>query len=283
MRLALAASAAWFLLETGLSHHAREGEVGEYEKNVVYLCVHWSDGLPLMPRQSPEKCYRKHVVDNPVRKEFIASGWTADGLSALLSLAGLWVIGALAILLFRLLRWMRGGAKKTNDMPAGRPETVRQSEQETRVAEMQPIMTVPELERFMDTAFPQMHEGGRLNVIEAVGPGMARLRLLYSDRNLRPGGTLSGPSMMALADYAMYAVVLAHIGPVALAVTTNLNINFLRKPGPADLVAEAKLLKLGRRLAVGDVLIWQEGLDGPVAHVTSTYSIPPERGNASAS
>lgn len=146
------------------------------------------------------------------------------------------------------------------------------------MAELKPIMSVEELDRFMDIAFPQMHEGGRLNVIEAVGPGTARLRLRYSDRNLRPGGTISGPAMMALADYAMYAVVLAHIGPVALAVTTNLNINFLRKPSPADIVAEAKLLKLGRRLAVGDVLMWQDGQDGPVAHVTSTYSIPPVPG-----
>jgi uncharacterized protein (TIGR00369 family) len=146
--------------------------------------------------------------------------------------------------------------------------------------ETSPVMTVEELERFMDEAFPQMHQGGRLNVIEAVGPSTARLRLRYDDRNLRPGGTISGPAMMALADYAMYAVVLAHIGPVALAVTTNLNINFLRKPGPSDIIAEAKLLKLGRRLAVGDVLMWQDGLDGPVAHVTSTYSIPPERGDA---
>ncbi len=151
------------------------------------------------------------------------------------------------------------------------------------MAEPSPVMTVEELEGFMDKAFPQMHEGGRLNVIEAVGPSTARLRLRYADRNLRPGGTISGPAMMALADYAMYAVVLAHIGPVALAVTTNLNINFLRKPGPADIIAEAKLLKLGRRLAVGDVLMWQDGFDGPVAHVTSTYSIPPlrdEQGNA---
>ena len=139
----------------------------------------------------------------------------------------------------------------------------------------EPIMSVAELESFMDTAFPQMHEGGKLNHIEELGPLTARMRLSYSDRNLRPGGTLSGPSMMALADYAMYAVILAHIGPVALAVTTNLNINFLRKPGPSDIFAEAKLLKLGKRLAVGEVTITQEGLDGPVAHVTSTYSIPP--------
>ncbi|MDR3500370.1 MAG: PaaI family thioesterase [Parvibaculum sp.] len=126
----------------------------------------------------------------------------------------------------------------------------------------------------MDTAFPQMRDGDGLTVIEAVGPLTARLRLRFSEKNLRPGGTISGPAMMALADYAMYAVVLAHIGPVALAVTTNLSINFLRKPGPADIVAEAKLMKLGNRLAVGDVVMTQEGLDGPVAHVTSTYSIP---------
>lgn len=139
----------------------------------------------------------------------------------------------------------------------------------------QPIMTVEELDHFMETAFPQMHDGGKLNVIEDIGPLTARLRLKFAERNLRPGGTLSGPAMMALADYAMYAVILGHIGPVALAVTTNLSINFLRKPGPADLVADAKLLKLGKRLAVGEVTITQEGLDGPVAHVTSTYSIPP--------
>lgn len=138
-----------------------------------------------------------------------------------------------------------------------------------------PIMSVAELDTFMDVAFPQMRDGDRLTIIEGVGPMSATLRLRFSDKNLRPGGTISGPAMMALADYAMYAVVLAHIGPVALAVTTNLNINFLRKPGPADVVAEAKLLKLGRRLAVGEVIISQAGLDGPVAHVTSTYSIPP--------
>lgn len=137
----------------------------------------------------------------------------------------------------------------------------------------EPLMTVAELSAFLDKVFPQLSES--LTVIEAVGPMTATLRLPYSERNLRPGGTLSGPSMMALADYAMYAVILAHIGPVALAVTTNLNINFLRKPEPADIVAEARLLKLGRRLAVGEITIMQAGLDGPVAHVTSTYSIPP--------
>tara|TARA_R110000824_G_scaffold399843_1_gene606086 strand:+ start:168298 stop:168723 length:426 start_codon:yes stop_codon:yes gene_type:complete len=137
----------------------------------------------------------------------------------------------------------------------------------------EPVLTAAEVGAYLDEVFPQVRDGS--SVIESVGPMVARMRLPYSDRNLRPGGTLSGPSMMALADYAMYAVILAHIGKVALAVTTNLNINFLRKPGPADIFAEARLLKLGKRLAVGEVTILQDGLDGPVAHVTSTYSIPP--------
>ena len=139
-----------------------------------------------------------------------------------------------------------------------------------------PVMSIDELSRFLDEAFPQMQGGERLTRIEAIEPMVARVRLIYSERNLRPGGTLSGPSMMALADHAMYAVILAHIGPVALAVTTNLNINFLRKPGQADLIAEARLLKLGRRLAVGEVGIRSEGAEDLVAHVTCTYSIPPD-------
>jgi uncharacterized protein (TIGR00369 family) len=137
----------------------------------------------------------------------------------------------------------------------------------------QPIMSVDEIGAFLDEVFPQVRDGS--SVIEAIGPMVCHMRLPFTERNLRPGGTISGPAMMALADYAMYAVILGHIGPVALAVTTNLNINFLRKPGPADILAEARLLKLGRRLAVGEVIITQAGLDGPVAHVTSTYSIPP--------
>ena len=136
-----------------------------------------------------------------------------------------------------------------------------------------PVMTAAEVTEFLDKVFPQLRDG-QSEIVE-IGPMTARLRLPVTERNLRPGGTVSGPSMMSLADYAMYAVILGHIGPVALAVTTNLNINFLRKPGPSDIFAEAKLLKLGKRLAVGEVLITQPGLDGPVAHVTSTYSIPP--------
>ena len=84
--------------------------------------------------------------------------------------------------------------------------------------------------------------------------------------------------MMELADFAMYVAVISAIGPQPLAVTTNLNINFLRKPARADLIAEARLMKVGKRLAVGEVAIYSEGVAEPVAHVTSTYSIPASGG-----
>ena len=104
-----------------------------------------------------------------------------------------------------------------------------------------------------------------------------RLRAVYNERFLRPGGTIAGPVMMGLADAAIYALVLSRIGPVELAVTTQLSINFLRKPTPGDVIADARMLKLGKRLAVGEVNLFSEdtGPDQPVAHVTATYSIPP--------
>jgi uncharacterized protein (TIGR00369 family) len=114
--------------------------------------------------------------------------------------------------------------------------------------------------------------------IDEVGEGTARVRQAVSHEHLRPGGTVSGPVLMAVADAAVYAALLGQIGPVALAVTTSLNINFLRKPSPgADVVGDACLLKLGQRLAVGEVTIRSDGTDEPVAHATVTYSIPPER------
>lgn len=138
-------------------------------------------------------------------------------------------------------------------------------------------MTVSELEAFFDQVFPQLHYGGRTYFIEDVGPMSARMRCDYHERHLRPGGTISGPTMMALADLALYAAILAQIGPVALAVTTSLNYNFLRKPGQAALIAEARLLKLGRRLAVGEVSVFSQGESEMVCHATGTYSIPAER------
>jgi uncharacterized protein (TIGR00369 family) len=100
------------------------------------------------------------------------------------------------------------------------------------------------------------------------------VRLAYHERHLRPGGTISGPAMMALADLTLYVAILANIGPVGLAVTTNLAFNFLRKPGRSDLLAECRLLKLGKRLAMGEVKIRSDGEPEIVCHATGTYSIP---------
>jgi len=114
--------------------------------------------------------------------------------------------------------------------------------------------------------------------VESVLPGSVTIRVPYRDEFIRPGGTISGPVLMAVADFAMYGVVLSLIGRVDLAVTTNLNINFLRRPPPGDVVARARILKLGKRLAVGEVLLHAGDQEDLVAHVTSTYSIPPRGG-----
>ena len=137
------------------------------------------------------------------------------------------------------------------------------------------MMTVEELERFFLAEFPQVFHAESGLAIEAVWERGCRVRQAFRQRSVRPGGTISGPTMMALADFAMYVAVLAAIGPVPLAVTINLNINFLRKAAPRDLLAEARLLKLGKRLATGEVTICSQGETEPVAYVTSTYSIPP--------
>jgi uncharacterized protein (TIGR00369 family) len=137
-------------------------------------------------------------------------------------------------------------------------------------------MTVEALERFLAAEFPQVFNPASGVAIEAVWDGGCRVRQVFRHELIRPGGTISGPTMMALADLAMYVAVLGAIGPVPLAVTINLNINFLRKPGAGDLTAEARLLKLGQRLATGEVVIRSVGQDDPVAHATSTYSIPPD-------
>jgi len=111
--------------------------------------------------------------------------------------------------------------------------------------------------------------------IEHVWHGRALVRQHYAERLTRPGGTISGPAMMALADFAFFVALLGAIGPVAHAVTTNLNINFLRRPKPCDVLADARVLRQGKRLAVLEATIYSEGDDEPVAHATSTYSIPP--------
>jgi uncharacterized protein (TIGR00369 family) len=118
-----------------------------------------------------------------------------------------------------------------------------------------PALSAGELEDFLRTEFPQVFNQASGVSIEEVWHGGALVRQAYRQEFIRPGGTISGPTMMALADFAMYVAVLAAIGPVPLAVTTNLNINFLRKPAEGDLLAEAKLMKIGKRLAVGEVAI----------------------------
>ena len=134
-------------------------------------------------------------------------------------------------------------------------------------------MTREELERFLIEEFPQV--AGDF-AIEAMGERSMTVRLKSSDRHLRPGGTVSGPALFALADVAVYLAILAEIGPKALAVTTNCSIDFMRKPAAGrHVIAEVKLLKLGRQLAVGDVLLYSDGKGEPVARATLTYSIPP--------
>ncbi|MBK5946332.1 thioesterase [Rhodobacter veldkampii DSM 11550] len=140
---------------------------------------------------------------------------------------------------------------------------------------MEPQMDTAALGAFLVAEFPQVAEDFG---IEALTPDGIEVRLKVAHRHLRPGGTVSGPAMFALADVAVYLALLAQIGPVALAVTTNSSMDFLRKPAAgADLIGRARMLKVGRSLAVGDVLIFAEGGADPVARATLTYSIPPRR------
>ncbi len=130
-----------------------------------------------------------------------------------------------------------------------------------------------ELSQYLAEVFPQVHKDF---VVEALDEDSITMRLVVADRHLRPGGTVSGPSMFGLADVCVYAMVLARKGRQSLAVTTNSSLDFLRKPeGGKDLVATCRLLKLGRSLAVGDVLIYSEGSVLPVARASMTYSLPP--------
>ena len=138
-------------------------------------------------------------------------------------------------------------------------------------------MTVTELDAFLRAELPHAFRYDAFSIERADGR-TCRIRQGFHESMLRPGARVSGATLMTLADGAMYVLLLSAIGPVALAVTTNLNINFLRKPAPRDLLADAHLLKLGKRLAIGEVLIRSEGDADLVAHATSTYSIPPQSG-----
>ena len=144
-------------------------------------------------------------------------------------------------------------------------------------AEPRPF-TIDELHAYLVEVFPEFWKSGDLR-IEELGPMTATLRLAYHPRQLRPGGTIAGPTMFGLCDSALYVAILSEIGRVALAVTTSATINFLRKPAPAGLIGKARLIKLGKRLAVGEVALYSEGESEMVAHWTGTYSIP-ARGDA---
>ena len=125
---------------------------------------------------------------------------------------------------------------------------------------------------YIECVFPQIKGDFK---IEELNEETTKVRLKVSHRHLRPGGTVSGPSMFGLADISVYMAVLANIGSESLSVTTNCSIDFMRKPAAnADLISTCKLLKIGKRLAVGDVLIYSEGMDEPVARASLTYSIP---------
>lgn len=137
---------------------------------------------------------------------------------------------------------------------------------------MQPILSVAEVQGFLTSEFPQV--SGEYEVV-SVAPMAARVRMIPDNRHLRPGGTISGPTMFSLADCAIYLAIIAHVGPEALAVTTGASIDFMRKPeSGVPLVADVVLLKLGKSLVVGDVSIRSEGRDSLVARSTLTYSRP---------
>ena len=137
-------------------------------------------------------------------------------------------------------------------------------------------MSPADLHRFLEEQFPQ---AAHLDLeILALDEHAIRLRLAITEQHLRPGGTVSGPTLMWLGDCGMYLLLLARLGPAATgAVTTGMTMNFLRKPEAVDLIAEANLLKCGRRLAVGDIRFFSVGLDEPVAQASLTYSIPPRK------
>ena len=140
---------------------------------------------------------------------------------------------------------------------------------------MEAAMDIPALTAFLARDFPQVADDF---AVTGLSPDGLSLRLRVAERHLRPGGTVSGPAIFALADVAFYLAILSRLGPVALAVTTNAAVDFMRKPAAGrDLIGQARILKLGRQLAVGDVLVFSDGQPDPVARAGMTYAIPPVR------
>lgn len=135
-------------------------------------------------------------------------------------------------------------------------------------------MTMDELQAFNESVFPQVR--GQFTILD-LEPNQITVRMNINEGHLRPGGTVSGPSMFSLADCCFYMVTMAMIGPESLTVTTNLSIDFMRKPEPTNLIGKGEILKLGKTLSVGHVTIFSEGSDKAVAHANVTYAIPPKR------
>jgi uncharacterized protein (TIGR00369 family) len=126
----------------------------------------------------------------------------------------------------------------------------------------------------IDEAFPQIHAAGRVLEIEHIGPGTTRVRMRQNDRNTRHGGTISGPAMFTLADFSIYAALIGRLGtPAITSVTSNLNITFLMRPPPRDVVAETRLVRVGRRLAYAEVALYSDGGSEMIAHATGTYAL----------
>ena len=165
--------------------------------------------------------------------------------------------------------------RSTDSLPRGYRRSSAEGDEAVR-NDARPRMTASEVTRYLDDVFPQ--RGGRFPtiVVEDLWARGARLRMKFEPDLIRPGGTIHGPAMFMLADLGMYAAILGTIGPVPLAVTTNLCINFLRRPAQRDMLAAVSLIKLGRRLAVGEVDLISEGEEELAAHATATYSIPPD-------
>lgn len=138
-----------------------------------------------------------------------------------------------------------------------------------------PKISIEEFDAIIREELPWAEEVGMRT--ESIGKGEASLRLPFNNKTLRPGGTISGPTMMALCDVCMYAAIMSAIGREDMAVTCNFNINFMQLPAQADMIAEGSILKLGKRLAVMEVTVHSDGHDDPVAHATATFSLPPRK------
>lgn len=145
----------------------------------------------------------------------------------------------------------------------------------TNMSQPMPTLTIEAVEQLLATHFPQVNADGKLIVVEDVAPMTARLRMVGQDRILRPGGTVSGPAMMMLADVGVYVAILATMGEAALqAVTSSISMNYLARPEPRDLIGNVRLLKAGKRMTFAEVEIYSDGSDRMVAHATATYAMP---------